>query len=204
MTAIPAILMLSACGGSGGSGEMTSGPLSPQQVGTLIDELGRDITDNVDASNLTTPTELASSGRASYEGFIVVGQTSNPVNDPFSGVGTVTLNVDINENTVSGTATNFYDGAETPMLGSIPLVGGTIVPGNVGSDAASIVELSFESTEDNALDRNGQDFGWGKIEMDGSFFGDTAEHISMNGERDFLVNGGSGQFTAVIGALAQP
>jgi len=133
---------------------MTSGPLSVDEVGDIVVDLGGDIALDVDADNFTLPTEVPSSTTLEYEGFIAIGQTSGPANDPTSAIGTVELSLDLGANTISGEATNFYDRGAVPLVGTIPLENGVLVGDNLGSDTAAIQGLEFQSTSDNPLTRN--------------------------------------------------
>lgn len=201
LAALPTFLLLAACGGSGAP--VTSGPLSVDEVGALVLNLGDDIAVESDADNFTPASAVPSSSTFEYEGFIAIGQTTSPAVDPTSAIGTVALEIDLASNQISGSATNFFDQGATPLVGTIPLANGTLVRSNLGVAAPAIQGLEFQSTGSNPLTRNGDPYGWGLITINGSMFGSSGEYISGTGTRNVQVEGASVEITAAIGGEKQ-
>jgi len=196
---LPTLCLLAACGGGGG-GPVTSGPLSVDEVGLLVTDIGDDIANEVAANNFTPASAVPMSSTFKYDGFIAIGQTVTKPNDPTQAIGTVDLTIDLAANTVSGSATNFYDQSATPMIGTIPLAGGTLVRSNLGVAAPSIQNLQFQSGGSNLLTRDGNPWAWGQITMEGGIYGANADLVSASGTTNVIVDGNSVEITAAIGA----
>jgi len=209
ITALPMILLLSACGGGGTSTSnptfVPEDPVAPNDPtvnlgddGALtaaeLNALFTDVNGAFAGTSATPVAELGNTGIARYDGFFAVSST----NDILASLGSMTLNVDLAADKLSGSATNFVGDGGVPLSGSLTLSNGTVTR-DAASDRATI---TLKSSGD--LQRAGQRFTYGVVDLAGGFQGDNAGLISATGTTSLTVDGTQTAVNVGIGAQLQP
>ncbi len=173
--------LVSACGGSGGSGDDPQAS-ELQQMRTATNQLLADFTPIEYTELAMVPTV----GTATYNGFIS-GQLSNTEDDVTDTlIGQMTVEVDFEAvDIVTGTASGFLDDNGDQMTGMLTLMGGYLDrDGNPNVDATFL----FEGTGE-LVDIDGQtlvldtDFGGDFLGATGDGIGgDFAGQVTADGE----------------------
>ncbi len=169
-------LALAGCGGGSDGGDDDG----PRPTFAELEAEGTALQEEIDALEITDPSELPTEGSASYEG--VIGIESAFAQDdegPDSGLpsmgGELSLEVDFEDSSLSGTAENFVTEAGEEMEGSLDIEDGQVYrDAEVGTEDE---EPSFGAVVTGRLedeDGGAYEFGGG---LAGEFRGSSHSHV---------------------------
>ena len=167
---VPALLLLTACGGSGTP--VTSGPLNSNQVAQRVTDLTTVITDPT--LTMTPAADLPSVPNVTYEGIFAANSTLS--NDVLASIGVMNMTMNFDNNTLQGTVSNLYDGGGVPLIGTLDFTNGSIDRSLIGTSNAMSVTMG------GTLTRNGDPFSYGSgVVLTGSLLGANADVMTATG-----------------------
>ena len=176
-----AIALLSACGGSGGGSSLDvseSDDIIALAELVARDALLDDLVNDDDAPLEVTPFEdLPTSGVVSYTGLTFVGLPDTSI-EGFNAVGSATFEADFDDQTITGSADNFFQG-EGMDIGDSATFNGERIDGSLAFE----LEQAFDNVNGylgeatgSLTSLNGEDIAV-DVPIGGSFSGTEAEAL---------------------------
>ena len=189
-----AMMVLSACGGAGTDLTLVRAPLSADSIEMqrLVDEFG-DITNDIDRLDGTPLASVPSVDRFDYDGVMTVlrernvyisngsGVIAEQSSDTFfAAISEITLDVDFDAGTITGTAASFYD-IDDRFVSNSSQATARGISGSVDVDLAQDLTAPaiFTGTIDGFLSPSTVGFILIDEDATGVLFGGNGEYFSV-------------------------